>query len=1077
MSGPTSEGVVTYTFTASLNSDGQSDNIAVVNETTINGINTIVGSPGATGPAGPTGPTGPSGPAGEGVPAGGVQNALLMKSSSTDFDTRWSRYWPVMDNGGQVFNVQTFGAVGNGTADDTTAVQNTINAVNLAGGGTVYFPHGVYKISTALTIYTGVNIVGESQENTFISQVTTNQNGITGVDVASIFMQNILIQGPGSGTGIGIQMTWSSNGNVPYLNFSNMWVRRFGGDGIYLETPIVSHLDRVISQNNGGDGFHLPHAGTSVTFTSCWANGNAGAGYHLFETIYTPFLGCASDGNGRGYWLDSVQTISLTGCGAESQVVGTGTADGTGVYITGANTVTLNNLEIIGNVGIGIWITGSSTTVEMFNCADNSPQGSATYFIQTDTGTSGTACDIRFSSPLNYSHGTVTTLNDGLGSSVFPNTMTTPKVFTDYMGGDTTSAVELDINATITGTLTNTGKATLNGGLKITGTPTVGYVWTATDTAGNGTWQASSGGFANPMTSVGDLIQGTTAGAAARLAAVATGNALISGGVTTASSWGKIGLTTHVTGTLGVGNGGTGSATQNFVDLTTTQTVGGAKTLTSTFTTRAIVPSTGYTYDLGSSGAPYNNIWAGFSLNVQASGVNTEIVAGANGTSQIVTLPLGTDTIVARTTTDTLTNKTISGASNTLTVRLASDVTGNLPVTNLNSGTAASSTTFWRGDGTWATPAGGSFTNPMTTTGDMIYSSSGTTPARLAIGGATAVLMGGTIPAWTTTPAFGAITATTWNKVTITAPGTSATLTLITGSSLITAGAFALTLTSTAATNSTFPSGTHTLAGLDVAQTWSAVQTYSSAPVFNALPTGSAVASAATASTIATRDANKNLTAGQFIEGYTTTATAAGTTTLTVGSTENQVFTGSSTQTVVLPVVSTLVQGTSFTVTNLSTGNVTVQSSGANNIIVLAGGQTAVLTNNAITGTAASVWNFVTDNATYDTRSNNGTGVTEPNSVMLTGWVNNVIGANHQAQITVTFGHTFATAPIVIATYGGDATSATTYGSGSNTVKGPVACKATDITTTGCNVWIHSSDGTAWSAGNVVFAQWMAIGV
>jgi hypothetical protein len=127
-------------------------------------------------------------------------------------------------------------------------------------------------------------------------------------------------------------------------------------------------------------------------------------------------------------------------------------------------------------------------------------------------------------------------------------------------------------------------------------------------------------------------------------------------------------------------------------------------------------------------------------------------------------------------------------------------------------------------------------------------------------------------------------------------------------------------------------------------------------PVIDGLPTGTGVASAATASTVASRDANGNLSAANFIPGYATTATAAGTTTLTVTSAQTQVFTGTSTQTVVLPVTSTLSLGMTYRVVNNSTGAVTVQSSGANNILVLRGGTEAVFTCVLTSGASADSW-------------------------------------------------------------------------------------------------------------------------
>lgn len=72
---------------------------------------------------------------------------------------------------------------------------------------------------------------------------------------------------------------------------------------------------------------------------------------------------------------------------------------------------------------------------------------------------------------------------------------------------------------------------------------------------------ATAGGTGQTSYAVGDILYADTTTSLAKLSDVATGNALISGGVGVAPAWGKIGLTTHISGTLPVGNGGTGTAT------------------------------------------------------------------------------------------------------------------------------------------------------------------------------------------------------------------------------------------------------------------------------------------------------------------------------------------------------------------------------------------------------------------------------------------------------------------------------------------------------------------------------------
>ena len=137
---------------------------------------------------------------------------------------------------------------------------------------------------------------------------------------------------------------------------------------------------------------------------------------------------------------------------------------------------------------------------------------------------------------------------------------------------------------------------------------------------------------------------------------------------------------------------------------------------------------------------------------------------------------------------------------------------------------------------------------------------------------------------------------------------------------------------------------------------------------------------------------------GTTINGYATTATAAGTTALTIASARTQFFTGSTTQTVTLPTTSVVV-GQPYRIVNNSTGNVTVQSSGANTIQILGAGMSAWFTAIVATPTTAANWSCALQSSTGENIAQ--TASANAATVNLA-YATNTITNNSAATLTVT---------------------------------------------------------------------------
>lgn len=253
----------------------------------------------------------------------------------------------------------------------------------------------------------------------------------------------------------------------------------------------------------------------------------------------------------------------------------------------------------------------------------------------------------------------------GGGNAAAPNTIaagsgtTTTLLHGSAVGEPTWAAVNL-ATAEVTGILPTANGGTANAFFTVSGPATTAKTFTfpnATTTilTTNAAVTAAQGGTGFATYTVGDVLYADTTATLAKLIDAATGNALISGGAGVAPAWGKIGLTTHVTGTLPATSGGTGIITFAVGDLLYAS---------STTALARLAASTNGTY-LRSTGAGAAPIWSTTVLPnaatqgdlMAASAANTYSNIAAVATGQVLA-SAGVGTLPAYTATPTVTTLT-----------------------------------------------------------------------------------------------------------------------------------------------------------------------------------------------------------------------------------------------------------------------------------------------------------------------------------------------------------------------------------------------------------------------------------
>lgn len=337
------------------------------------------------------------------------------------------------DRCAEVFNVKDFGAIGDGSHDDTADIQLAITTAS--SKGTIFFPKGTYKTTSAILVPSGSSLIFTGQGDG--SAISANFNGFIFDNLSSPYspasgisaIEKLNLQNSYTGNNFGVTAngTWSASGSPVNITLSGSNPGVAAGGALYLNdsrfstnsvfvgmitsvaswptitvsstavaSGATSNLSLRVIQAYPANGSWIAGA-TTITMSSTPPAGISGQ-YYIYDFEYILSDPKSNGVLGVGEWIGTTLTFTpgapssapsvgasdrlwfapVAGCVRYSSVVGATVRD---CSISGFIGVTSSEDKIVANDPTVGAAEGFEITVE--RCNFSNPSGCSAVFGQT----------------------------------------------------------------------------------------------------------------------------------------------------------------------------------------------------------------------------------------------------------------------------------------------------------------------------------------------------------------------------------------------------------------------------------------------------------------------------------------------------------------------------------------------------------------------------------------------------------------------------------------------------------------------------------------------------------------------